>query len=374
MIRSKNIRLLIALILFVVWLGSAEAEVVQGAESTLGDERPAWISASRLDKKDLGDVDALAGATQAQVELELLPGYDVTDLILGEEVDLKFYSGDFVVKSYSISGSLPPGLRLSSEVNKYGVGSIVGTPKEAGTWLFSIVGWEGEVDVSEASEPLSLFVGVDSLGPEFAKQPENQVAGWGGALRLSARLVDDTNVSFQWEKDGFELAGSTGAALSIDQARSIDQGIYRLVATGPNGKSYSDEVFVFVRANSYQRWAEAIFQNPFDESSGSDSDLDGDGNVNLLEYALQTDPELKDRERVFGWEIENEKGGWSILMPEVARASDLVVEVQFWDLENGGWKSYLDLGYDVDVSENGDRLIHGILGESILCRIAVKLL
>jgi hypothetical protein len=106
-------------------------------------------------------------AASSDVALELIDRYDNLEGVVGEEMDIKFFASEFVVDSYTLSGNLPPGLRLLNEINEFGVGTIQGFPTQEGLYLVNLTGWEEPGATGNASTPLSLLFDIVSKGPKI---------------------------------------------------------------------------------------------------------------------------------------------------------------------------------------------------------------
>lgn len=107
----------------------------------------------------------------------------------------------------------------------------------------------------------------------FTAQPAGDIADPGGTLAFSASAASDNAISYQWQKDGVDLAddarisGATTNSLSITGAGSDDIGEYVLVATTATGSVSSEPAVGAVRPST----------NRFD--------INGDGVVDFFDLA-----------------------------------------------------------------------------------------
>jgi len=76
--------------------------------------------------------------------------------------------------------------------------------------------------------------------PVITTQPADTGVIIGGTAQFSVELADATDVTYQWRKDGEDLANETGATLTLINASNLDSGVYDVVITGPGGTTISD--------------------------------------------------------------------------------------------------------------------------------------
>ena len=81
--------------------------------------------------------------------------------------------------------------------------------------------------------------------PVITSQPASQMITAGSTATLSVAATSGTALTYQWRKDGSNLAdggrisGSTGATLTISSAQTADAGSYRVVVTNAAGSTGS---------------------------------------------------------------------------------------------------------------------------------------
>ncbi len=72
---------------------------------------------------------------------------------------------------------------------------------------------------------------VVNTPPDIASQPSNLAVCTGQPASLSVS-ASGTNLSYQWQKDGSDIAGATGTSYSISAAQRADSGTYDVVVSG----------------------------------------------------------------------------------------------------------------------------------------------
>jgi len=228
-------------------------------------------------------------AASSEVKLSLLEGFDALNGVVGDAVDIKFFSKEFIAGAYTVSGNLPPGLRLSPIINEFGVGTISGTPTQEGLFLVNLTGWENSNAQGPSSQALTLLFEIISKGPNILQHPSNIIADWGSPAIMSVVAEDSGNATYKWFKDLVELGGQKTSSLQFDHAGYSLNGTYRVEVVGPEGSSFSKDAFFFVRTSPYQRWLEEGLADPFASELSENADADFDGFTNIVEYALGTE-------------------------------------------------------------------------------------
>ena len=279
--------ILILLLCFYLW--SRIPLPTHGATTKATSDTEIKVKATLQSNPALNPLpDAITAAT-TDIELELIEMFDNLKGVVGLEMDIRFFASEFIIASYTLSGNLPPGLRLSSEVNHFGVGGIQGIPTQEGLYLANVTGWEEPGAQGNPSIPLSILFEIVSKGPTITEQPSNTIVDWGQAGSMQVIVDNLEGVSFQWFKDLVEIEGETGPTLSYPHASYKHNGTYRVEAIGPEGKSFSQDAFFFVRATPYQRYLENTYEEPFIPELSNTEDLDKDGFQNQIEVALGSD-------------------------------------------------------------------------------------
>ncbi|CAM2009799.1 immunoglobulin domain-containing protein [Acanthopleuribacter pedis] len=74
--------------------------------------------------------------------------------------------------------------------------------------------------------------------PDIQEQPENTIGCIGGQA-FFAVFAEGRSLTYQWQKDGQNLAGQTGSTLTLSGLSVADAGSYRCIVTGDCGSSTS---------------------------------------------------------------------------------------------------------------------------------------
>jgi sugar lactone lactonase YvrE len=143
--------------------------------------------------------------------------------------DQNVYSGELVTLSVSISGYPTPayqwrcnGKNLESVTNaSLSLASI--TTNQAGIYSVVVSNSLGVVVSSNA------VVTVSTAPPMITAQPQSQTADGGSTVSFQVTALGSLPLSYQWRKDGINLAGANGATYSIVRAQTSDAGSYTVV-------------------------------------------------------------------------------------------------------------------------------------------------
>ncbi|PTX91646.1 peptidylprolyl isomerase [Opitutus sp. ER46] len=115
------------------------------------------------------------------------------------------------------------------------------TPGLAGTAYVTV----RASDVSGSSVEGRIRVTVTPDAPGFTRPPTSHTIARGDTLVLNAGVQGAA--SYQWQRNGADLAGQTGASLVLRNVAAADAGDYRLVARNPVGTVTSAPATVTVR-------------------------------------------------------------------------------------------------------------------------------
>jgi hypothetical protein len=85
--------------------------------------------------------------------------------------------------------------------------------------------------------------------PSITTQPISQSVSAGASVTLS--VAASGRISYQWQLNGANIAGATGATLSIPSIGTTQRGSYTVVASNPYGSVTSSAATVAVSVNSY---------------------------------------------------------------------------------------------------------------------------
>ncbi|MDB2499773.1 immunoglobulin domain-containing protein [bacterium] len=312
-----------------------------------------WVSGTAT---VVGGMNAVTGATAS---VKLLEGYGDTTAYVGEYFRLSFASSDYVVKSYRLGGAAPDGLSLSPIVSEFGVGTIDGIPTKKGVhnldiWAYEEKGHQGD------STLLAITFYIREKGPTITAQPQGVSAAWGAAFDLEVALQDENGASFQWRKNGLEIPGATSTTLVISQAISMDEGVYDVLVSKDGDTLSSDPASVTVASSGVQRWKEVAFENPFSEETDAQLDPDLDGLINLIEYAIGSDPTSPTAIQLpqFGFQqiLSNEYVVYSYL--KNPNAVDISISAEYTDdLASPTWIPITDFLNGIRIENTGDSFL-----------------
>lgn len=311
-----------------------------------------WVCGSGV---AVGSLNTVTGATAS---VKLLAGYDDTTGTKGEYFRLSFASADYTVGSYKLGTTPPPGLSLSPTVNEFGVGTVDGIPTQSGVYNLDIWAYEEDNRTGD-STLLALTIYINEKGPNIIDQPQSVSLNWGAVLNLDVSIQNPNGATFQWQKDGADIPGATTSAFHIPQATSQDAGLYQVLITQDGDTATSEAASVTVEASGIQVWKEQAFDNPFSEISDPQKDPDLDGLINLVEYAIGTDPEISTvlQVPVMGREgrIDGEYVAYSY--PKNPNATDLTIHADYTDnLGNLNWVQIYNFLNGIRVEESDTEL------------------
>ncbi|MCZ6673129.1 MAG: immunoglobulin domain-containing protein [Verrucomicrobia bacterium] len=244
-----------------------------------------WVTGSSI---VVGGLNTVTGATAT---VDLIEGYDNTHGTVNEYFRISFVSSNYVVGSYKLGTTPPPGLSLSPNVSEFGVGTVDGIPTQVGVYNMDLFAYK-EDNLTGDSTLLALTIYIEDKGPKFTEHPKSVSLSWSSALNLTADLDNTDGASYQWVKDGIVLEDSDSLAYHIENVTSAAEGSYQLRATKDGVSADSNAANVTVNASPIQMWKETAFPDPFSASTDELQDPDLDGWCNLVEYAIGTDPQV----------------------------------------------------------------------------------
>jgi hypothetical protein len=85
-------------------------------------------------------------------------------------------------------------------------------------------------------------------GPQFTTQPISQSVGAGGTVILSA--ATGGSATFQWRRNGADIAGATGSSLTLNNLQPTDAGVYTAVATDGTGSTTSQGAVIGIQSTA----------------------------------------------------------------------------------------------------------------------------
>jgi hypothetical protein len=222
------------------------------------------VRASVTSLAALGVVDALAGATAYSLSTGV-PGHPSPYTVVeGSQIEAVAFALDAVPQtanppeSWTVSGSIPPGLELGAQGNFITAAGVVnvampileGTPTTPGDYTMVLQAWEYTGGTGQFSSSFTYEVIVTSgqaptptptptpsgLAPVFTTQPISVSVG-GGTVALDA--VASHAPTYQWMLSGVTpVAGATSPTLLLSNAAS-SLGTYTCVATNTSGSATS---------------------------------------------------------------------------------------------------------------------------------------
>jgi RHS repeat-associated protein len=139
--------------------------------------------------------------------------------------------------SYSVSGAMPAGLTLNAST-----GVIAGTPTQSGTFNVTIGAANG---AGSGTAALAITINPPSP-PSITTQPQPQSVAIGGNATFGVAVAGTPPFSYQWKKDGANIANATGATLTISNAQGNDRANYSVVVTNGVGSVTSASVPLYL--------------------------------------------------------------------------------------------------------------------------------
>ncbi|HWL14688.1 MAG TPA: endo-1,4-beta-xylanase [Opitutus sp.] len=82
--------------------------------------------------------------------------------------------------------------------------------------------------------------------PTFTAHPQNQSVDEGGNITLTAAANATATPTFQWRRNGRDVAGATNSALVLNKVQPADAGVYTAVATNKTAYAISQPAIVGV--------------------------------------------------------------------------------------------------------------------------------
>ncbi|MDP3198035.1 LamG-like jellyroll fold domain-containing protein, partial [Tabrizicola sp.] len=87
---------------------------------------------------------------------------------------------------------------------------------------------------------LHAYTGAAVVAPQITTQPASQTVNVGASVTFTAAASGSPAPTFQWRKNGTNLAGATNAALTLPAVTAADAASYTLVATNAAGAATSN--------------------------------------------------------------------------------------------------------------------------------------
>ncbi|HWA28132.1 MAG TPA: immunoglobulin domain-containing protein [Lacunisphaera sp.] len=124
------------------------------------------------------------------------------------------------------------------------------TAASAGTYRVVVANSAGTVTSSGAV----LTISGATSAPTFTTQPASQTVTAGGSVTFTAAASGSPAPTFQWRKDGANLAGATSGTYTIANATTANAGTYSVVATNSAGAATSSGAVLTVTAAATSSW------------------------------------------------------------------------------------------------------------------------
>ena len=89
-----------------------------------------------------------------------------------------------------------------------------------------------------------------STPPAITSQPQNRIVPIGGSATFTVGATGATPLNFQWQRNGRNIAGATGATYTVSDApASLNGSLYRVVVTNSFGSATSNAATLSVTTN-----------------------------------------------------------------------------------------------------------------------------
>jgi Immunoglobulin domain len=85
------------------------------------------------------------------------------------------------------------------------------------------------------------------VAPSIITQPTVQIALVHATVVFSVVASGDPTLTYQWKKDGNNLAGKTASTLELVNVEATDQGTFTVVITNSFGSVISDDASLTVK-------------------------------------------------------------------------------------------------------------------------------
>lgn len=122
------------------------------------------------------------------------------------------------------------GVNISgATASDFTIASVAST--DAGDYTVTATNSAGAV----TSNIASLIVSTAPAIPAFTTQPASQVGTAGSSVTFTAVASGTPTPTYQWQKDGANIAGATSGSLAIASLISTDAGNYTVIATNSQG-------------------------------------------------------------------------------------------------------------------------------------------
>ena len=228
----------------------------------------------------LGAVNSLAGATPLVPSSGTVAGISVA---AGTAVSVLYTVSGTPSSpgSWSITGSVPPGLNFSGLTAPGTVNiatlKLTGTPTTAGTYALTLQAFESPGGKGNKSPIYSYSItvtgGAVSTPPSFATQPTSQTVTVGASVTFTAAASGSPTPTYQWQKGAANIAGATSASYTIASAATGDAGTYTVIAANSAGSATSAAATLTVNPAPDNPIGNTLLQFPVSIARDSAGDL-----------------------------------------------------------------------------------------------------
>jgi hypothetical protein len=157
-------------------------------------------------------------------------------------------TGGIVPYAWSVDASsvpLPAWLTLDSS------GVLHGTPPAPATINFTAQVTDASSSQQSASRPLTLTVDATAVPPSINPQPADQTVTVGQTATFTMSASGTSPLSYQWQKNGTDIAGATAATYVTPATALADSGaLFHVIVTNPAGSVTSRDARLTVNAQT----------------------------------------------------------------------------------------------------------------------------
>ena len=114
-------------------------------------------------------------------------------------------------------------------------------PTDAGTYTVIVTNPGGSV----TSSATLVVTGTTVEPPTIISQPESQSVTAGTNVTLTVE-AGGTDLTYQWQHNGTNIAGATDSSLSLTNVQPTDAGTYTVIVTNPGGTTTTDPIVLTV--------------------------------------------------------------------------------------------------------------------------------
>lgn len=194
----------------------------------------------------LGAMNSLAGATPLVPTTGTESGITVT---VGASVSVTYTvtPTQTPIQSWTISGTIPPGLDFSGRTTAGTVNvsnlKLSGNPTTAGAYPVSLQAFDGPNGTGFVSAvyPYTITVNAGTnTAPTITTQPVSQTVNVGANVSFSVVATGSPAPTYQWRKDTVDIANATNATLNLNSVQTTAGGTYTVVVTNSAGSVTSN--------------------------------------------------------------------------------------------------------------------------------------